>query len=216
MHGQNRKSFEWGKGAFKKGMAKLYFRYGAMDSSKSANLIMVAYNYEKQGKTVVVLKPSLDSRSDMGFVESRIGVKAKCVDVRPDSKILELLRDDMAQSVIDCILVDECQFLNTPQVEELVKIVDDFHIPVICYGLKNSYIKGELFEGSRALLYYAESIEEIKTVCSFCNKKAIMNLRVVKGKPVYSGDKVQMGDTAPGEEYYIPVCRKHYFNPKLY
>lgn len=197
-------------------MAKLYFRYGAMDSSKSANLIMVAYNYEKQGKTVVVLKPTLDTRSDDGFVESRIGVKAKCVEVSQDSVILELLRDDMAQSVIDCILVDESQFLNAHQVEELVTIVDEYRIPVICYGLKNSYVKGELFEGSRALLYYAESIEEIKTVCSFCNKKAIMNLRVVDGQPVYSGDRVMVGDTKQSSEYYIPVCRKHYFNPKLY
>lgn len=197
-------------------MAKLYFRYGAMDSSKSANLIMVAYNYEKQGKTVVVLKPALDTRSKLGFVESRIGVKAKCLDIPPQGSVLEILKGEIAQSTLDCILVDECQFLTVQQVEELVKVVDDYNIPVICYGLKNSYVKGELFEGSRALLYYAESIEEIKTVCSFCNKKAIMNLRMVGGKPVYSGDKVQMGDTVQGqEEYYIPVCRKHYFQPLL-
>lgn len=196
-------------------MAKLYFRYGAMDSSKSANLIMVAYNYEKQGKTVVVLKPAMDTRSNMGYVESRIGVKARCMDILPNGSILELLREELAQNEIDCILVDESQFLTEKQVLELVEIVDHRNIPVICYGLKNSYVKGQLFEGSSALLYYAESIEEVKTVCSFCNKKATMNLRVVDGKPVYSGNQVQMGDTCQGQEYYIPVCRKHYFHPAL-
>lgn len=196
-------------------MAKLYFRYGAMDSSKSANLIMVAYNYEKQGKTVRVLKPSLDSRSKGGYVESRIGVKANCMELPPNSSILELLREELAQKQIDCILIDECQFLTQSQVLELVDIVDNKHIPVICYGLKNSYVMGQLFEGSQALLYFAESIEEIKTVCSFCDKKAIMNLRIANGKAVYSGNKVQVGDTDPCEEYYLPVCRKHYFNPPL-
>lgn len=197
-------------------VSKLYFRYGAMDSSKSANLIMVAYNYEKQGKRAVVLKPALDSRSDGGFVESRIGVRAPCLDIPPQGSILALLEPVRQAAPLDCILVDECQFLSAAQVEELVQVVDQWDIPVICYGLKNSYVKGELFEGSRALLYYAESIEEIKTVCSFCNKKAIMNLRIVDGKPVYNGNKVQMGDTArDSQEYYIPVCRKHYLAPPL-
>lgn len=196
-------------------MAKLYFRYGAMDSSKSANLIMVAYNYEKQGKTALVLKPAVDTRSGKGFVESRIGVRAKCLDIPPNCSILTLLKEDYTDKKIDCILVDECQFLTEKQVMELVEVVDKLHIPVICYGLKNSYVMGQLFEGSRSLLYFAESIEEIKTVCTFCDKKAIMNLRVVDGKAVYSGNQVEIEQVGQPSEYYLPVCRRHYFSPGI-
>lgn len=195
-------------------MAKLYFRHGAMDSSKSANLLMAAYNYKKQGKTALILKPSIDSRSQKGFVESRIGVREECIDFAPDENILEVVKDELSKKRPDCILVDECQFLTKEQVLQLVQIVDNMDIPVLCYGLKNSFIPGKLFEGSEALLYYAESIEEIKTVCTFCDKKATMNLRVVGGKPVYDGKEITVGDTDNNcEEYYIPVCRKHYISP---
>ena len=195
-------------------MAKLYFRHGAMDSSKSANLLMAAYNYKKQGKVALILKPSIDSRSGKGYVESRIGVRERCIDFGPDQEILSLISDLLQENKPDCILVDECQFLTKAQVLELVKLVDEMDIPVICYGLKNSFIPGKLFEGSEALLYYAESIEEIKTVCTFCDKKATMNLRIVGDKPVYSGNEITVGDTdSRSEEYYIPTCRKHYMSP---
>ena len=101
-------------------------------------------------------------------------------------------------------------------VKQLVKIADELDVPVMCYGLKNSYKDGVLFEGSKALLYYADKLEEIKTGCQFCNRKAIMNLRVVNGKPVYSGEtEIVIGDTKEGEDYYIQTCREHYYNPKI-
>lgn len=195
-------------------MAKLYFRHGAMDSSKTANLLMVAFNYRKQGKNPLILKPAYDVRSAQGYVESRLGVKEECVDVAHNKDLYELISKLTSDKRIDCILVDECQFLKKQQVLQLVRVVDELKIPVICYGLKNSFIPGEIFEGSLALLYYAESIEEIKTVCSFCDKKATMNLRIVDSNPVYVGEKITVGDTKKdSKEYYIPVCRKHYMCP---
>ncbi len=197
-------------------MAKLFFRYGTMDSSKTANLIMVDYNYREQGKRSVILKPVLDTRSGQHKVKSRLGVEADCIDVTDQDNLEELLEQMVARSPVDCVLVDECQFLSAHHVEELARVVDKLDIPVICYGLKNSYVKGHLFEGSRALLYYADSIEEVKTICTYCSRKATMNLRVMGGRPVYSGNPVQVGDIdAQSAEYYIPVCRRHYFAPKL-
>lgn len=185
-----------------------------MDSSKTANLLMVAYNYKKQGKNPLIIKPAFDVRSSQGFVESRVGVRERCIDVLETDNLLHLVENISKKKKIDCILVDECQFLKKEQVLQLVEVVDEMDIPTICYGLKNSFIPGEIFEGSLALLYYAESIEEIKTVCTFCDKKAIMNLRVVGNKPVYSGDQITIGDTSKEcNEYFIPVCRKHYKNP---
>lgn len=197
-------------------MAKLFFRYGTMDSSKTANLIMVDYNYREQGKHSVILKPILDTRSGQNKVKSRLGVEADCIDVTDKDDLEKLIEGLVAKNPVDCVLVDECQFLSAHHVEELARVVDKLNIPVICYGLKNSYVKGHLFEGSQALLYYADSIEEIKTVCPFCSRKATMNMRVVNGKPVYSGEPVQVGDIdSSSSEYYIPVCRKHYFAPEL-
>lgn len=197
-------------------MAKLYFRYGTMDSSKTANLIMVDYNYMEQGKHSIILKPVLDTRSGEGKVNSRLGISAKCIDISHDQSIWDTVLSIQATQPVDCILVDECQFLSAKHVEELARIVDEQNIPVIAYGLKNSYVKGQLFEGSEALLYYADSIEEIKTVCTFCKSKATMNLRISGGQPIYSGDMIQVGDIKSDEpEYYIPACRKHYFDPPL-
>ena len=193
-------------------MSKLYFRYGAMNSSKSANLLMVAHNYEEQGKKVIIFKPSLDTRSGESLVKSRVGIEHICKDICKDFNFYEYMKD--AQD-IDCVLVDESQFCTKEQIKQLTQVADKLNIPVLCYGLKNTYIDGELFEGSAALLYYADSIEEIKTVCQYCNRKAIMNLYLINGQPIYQGNKVQIGDVK-GEEKYVSVCREHYFNtPKI-
>jgi len=198
-------------------MAKLYFKHGTMNSSKSAQLIMTAHNYMSQGKDVIVLKPSRDTRWDQDKVVSRaIQYKLPCHLVDDESIIDKIDRITFEKGIknIHAILIDEAQFLKTKHIEELVTIVDEYNIPVICFGLKNSYVKGELFEGSRALLYYADKIEEIKTVCKYCDRKSTMNLRVVNGKPVYSGQPVVIGDISNGQnEFYVQVCRKHYFNP---
>ena len=198
-------------------MAKLYFRYGAMNCSKTANALMVIHNYEEQGKKVLVFKPSIDIRSANEKIESRIGISHDCIDIDKDFNTFEYLNDQlyMYNEKISCIIVDESQFLTKYQVLQLSQVVDYFNIPVICYGLKNSYVDGELFCGSRALLYYADTIEEIKNVCTYCNKKATMNLRILNGKPIYDGNTVNCGDTKESEDYYVPVCRKHYYKPEI-
>ena len=148
-------------------MAKLYFRYGAMGSSKTANAIMVQYNYHERGQNALMLKPMLDNRDGERIVGSRSGLSAPCAYVE------ELDRFDL--SMFHCIIVDEAQFLKKAQVERLVEIVDQYNIPVICYGLRADF-QGNLFEGSQWLMAWADTIEEIKTVC-WCGRKATFNAR---------------------------------------
>ncbi len=208
-------------------MAKLYFKHGTMDASKSADLLMTAHKYEQQGKKIICLRPSIDTRTEKGFIKSRALVDkhpALCID--ENFNIFSYIQDyiqDYTQDYIqdskkslNCILIDEAQFLSKSQIEQLVQIVDFLNIPIICYGLKNSYISGQLFEGSSALLYYADSIQEIKSVCHFCDSKATMHLRIENGSPVRSSitnNAVIIGDTQVSKSYYISTCRKHYFNP---
>ena len=195
-------------------MSKLYFRYSTMNSAKSLNLLAVAHNYKEQGKDVLLLKPSLDTRSPKGLIESRVGISMPCIDIDKDENLVELFRreDRVINNKFEAILVDEASFLTKEQVKQLAYIVDKFDIPCLTYGLKNSYIDGELFEGSQALLYYSDEVEEIKNVCH-CGRKATMNLRIVNGEPVYNGEIINCGDTKPDNDYYMPVCRKHYYNP---
>lgn len=198
-------------------MAKLYYKHGTMNSSKTANLLMAAFNYEAQGKRVLCFKSSVDNRWGVGTIDSRSGIPSR------EAHLVNLTSDLYHEVQVDlekngklyCVLVDEAQFLTPKQIKQLSFVADDLNIPVMCYGLKNTYQDGMLFEGSAALLYYADKIEEIKTVCQFCNSKAIMNLRVENGQPVYTGkESVIIGDTVPeGKSYYIQVCRKHYYKP---
>lgn len=177
-------------------MAKLYFRYGAMGSSKTANAIMVKYNYEERGQKCLMLKPRLDNRDGARLVASRCGLSCEC------SYVEEL--DSIDVTGYDCLIVDEAQFLTKAQVEQLVSIVDDMGIPVICYGLRADFM-GELFEGSRMLLACADTIEEVKTVC-WCGRKATCNARLFNGKVVKTGAQIMLG----GNESYIALCRKHW------
>lgn len=195
-------------------IAKLFFKYGNMNSGKSLLLLAAVHNYESQGKKIILLKPSLDTRSKTGMIESRVGISHDCIDIDRSTDILELLNIKAVNSLsgVSAIILDEGQFLTKEQVKQLAYICDEYDIPILVYGLKNSYLDSELFEGSAALLYYADKIEEIKTVCH-CGRKSTMNLRILKGKPIYSGEIVNCGDTEEAEDYYIPVCRKHYYNP---
>ncbi|KRN09391.1 thymidine kinase [Liquorilactobacillus mali] len=189
-------------------MAQLFFRYGTMNSGKSVELLKVAHNYRESGKKVILLTSSLDTRSGVGCISSRIGISHEAIPVSNETSIMgDIIDEDMLKIDPSCILIDESQFLTSKQVEELASIVDLFGIPVICYGLKNDF-SNNLFEGSKALLTLADKLEEIKTVCRYCNKKATMNLRMVNGKPVYEGEQVQIGD-----EEYISVCRRHWHCP---
>jgi thymidine kinase len=189
-------------------VAQLFFKYGAMNSGKSIDILKVAHNYEEQGKKVVLLTSGVDNRSGRGVIASRIGLSRKVQPVMDDTDIYEYVRQ--LDQKIYCVLIDEAQFLKKRHVLQLIKIVDELHIPVMTFGLKNDF-KNELFEGSKYLLIYADKIEEMKTICWFCGKKATMNLRVHDGQPVYEGEQVQIG----GNESYYPVCRYHYFHPKL-
>lgn len=182
-------------------MAKLYFRYGAMGSSKTANAIMVQYNYQERGQNALMLKPQLDNRDGERTVGSRSGLSAPC-------RYVEELGDiDLAS--YDCILVDEAQFLKKEQVQQLVDIVDGMEIPVICYGLRADF-QGNLFEGSQWLMAWADTIEEIKTVC-WCGRKATFNARVMGGKVVKAGEQIVLG----GNESYVALCRKHWAKGEL-
>lgn len=182
-------------------MAKLYFRYGAMGSSKTANALMVRYNYIERNQNILMLKPKLDNRDGERTIQSRNGLECECfyVEELPEINVTEF----------DCIIVDEAQFLTKEQVSEFVKIVDDYNIPVICYGLRADFV-GNLFEGSKWLLAWADTIEEVKTIC-WCGKKATCNARVCNGKVIRAGEQIMLG----GSESYVALCRKHWQRGQL-
>jgi len=192
-----------------KRVAQLYYRYSTMNAGKSIELIKVAYNYEERGKRVLTLVPSVDDRYGAGVVTSRIGIQREAVMVADDTNILELFLSENAKKKVDCVLVDECQFLKKHHVQELVEVVDSCDVPVLAYGLKNDF-RNELFEGSYYMLVYADKIEEIKTIC-WCGRKATMVARVVDGKFVKQGEQVVVG----GNDMYVSLCRKHYNDGRL-
>ena len=197
-------------------MAKLYFRYGAMNSGKTANLLMVADNYVNQSKNVIILKPDKDTRWNIAAeVKSRAIVSSQpAVLVNDSQDLYEFVNEHLKRKEIAAILVEEAQFLTKAQVRQLAIVVDKMNIPVLCYGLRCSYLDGELFEGSAALLYWADTIEEIKNVCQYCTSKATKNLLRIDGVPQYSGGFVVMGDVGGDSVVaFTPVCRQHDLNP---
>jgi len=180
-----------------------------MNAGKSIELIKVAYNYEERGKRVMTLLPTVDDRYGTGVITSRIGVQREALLVGEDTNILEMFIRENEKKKIECVLIDECQFLKKHHVLELVEIVDSFEVPVLAYGLKNDF-RNEMFEGSYYMLVYADKIEEIKTIC-WCGRKATMVARVVDGKIVKHGKQVMIG----GNDLYISLCRKHYNDGRL-
>ncbi|MEK0174631.1 thymidine kinase [Tetragenococcus halophilus] len=189
-------------------MAQLFFKYGAMNSGKSIEILKVAHNYEEQEKPVVLMTSGLDTRAGVGQISSRIGLEEKALPIFEETNVYELIVQLEPRPY--CILIDESQFLKKHHVLAFMRIVDELKIPVMAFGLKNDF-RNELFEGSKYLLLYADKIEEMKTICWFCHKKAIMNLHFIDGKPVYEGEQVQIG----GNDAYYPVCRHHYFHPEI-
>jgi thymidine kinase len=186
-------------------MAKLYFRYGSMGSSKTANALMVKYNYEERGQKVIFIKPEIDDREGKDVIRSRVGIESPVTVLPQNASIIETTNLNRNAQGISCVIVDEAQFLSQKQVLELCHIVDHLNTAVVCYGLRSDFL-GNLFEGSKWLMALADSIEEVKTIC-FCGKKATMNMRLVDGKPVFEGDQILIG----GNESYISVCRKHFY-----
>ena len=190
-------------------MAQLFFKYSTMNAGKSIELIKVAYNYEERGKRVFCLTPKVDSRYGEGVIASRVGLQRTAVAISEDMDILEVFMRENEKQPIDCVLVDEGQFLKKHHVEELVEIVDSLNVPVMVYGLKNDF-KNELFEGSYYLLVYADKIEEIKTIC-WCGRKATVVARVEDGKLVKEGKQIIVG----GNNMYVSLCRKHYNDGRI-
>lgn len=194
-------------------MAKLYFNYSTMNAGKSTLLLQAAYNYEERKMKPILFTANLDDRAGVGIIKSRIGIERSAEIFKEDTNLLSKIKEILKEQDIQCLLIDEAQFLSKKQVWELASIVDDLKIPVLCYGLRVDF-KGELFSGSKALLCIADEIREIKTIC-FCGKKATMVVRKnEKGETLTSGGQIEIG----GNEKYISLCRKHWkkaFNKKI-
>jgi thymidine kinase len=193
----------------REGLAQLFFKYGAMNSGKSIEIIKVAHNYEEQNKPVLIFTSALDNRDEVGVVSSRVGLRRQAIPIHVETDLFEQVQSHEPRPF--CVLVDEVQFLKKAHILQLARIVDELGIPVMGFGLKNDF-RNELFEGSKYMLLYADKIEEMKTICWFCERKATMALRVQNGKPVYSGEQIQIG----GNGDYYPVCRRCHANPPLF
>ena len=187
-------------------MAKLYFYYSAMNAGKTTTLLQSAHNYSERGMRVAILTPKLDHRGGSGVVASRIGLSAEGVAFDRDADLEYTIREDIqARGKLDCVLVDEAQFLSRAQVWQLSEVVDQLRIPVLCYGLRTDF-RGELFEGSQSLLAWADELIEIKTICH-SGKKATMTVRVdEQGHAVRAGPQVEIG----GNERYVSVSRAEF------
>ena len=185
-------------------MAKLYFKYGAMGSSKTAQALITKYNYEENDLSVWLIKPSADTRDGAQVLRSRIGLEAMVEVMAPDVDIHERFRETRAGSC-DVIIVDECQFLTEDQIDQLRAIVNTYNIPVMCFGLRTDF-QTRLFPGSRRLMEVADTIQEIKTMCD-CGAKATVNARIDgMGHIVTEGAQVVLG----GNDSYIAMCHKCY------
>jgi thymidine kinase len=189
---------------------KLRFCYGTMESAKSALLLIEAYNFEKRGIGFLCMKPSVDNRESINYISSRIGIERECLTIYPDFDIYTVIYKMVSERkedepVLQWILVDESQFLTTIQVEELRRIVDDFGINVLCYGLRTDFMTN-LFDGSKRLFELADDLNEMKISCS-CGRKAIINARFNENNEiVINGEQVLIG----GEDIYKPLCSKCY------
>lgn len=183
-------------------MAKLYFKYGAMGSSKTATALITKYNYEERGMRVWLIKPAADSRDGEFTLRSRVGLTAEAEAVGPDKDIRALYA---RREAVDVIIVDECQFMTAAQIDELRELVDREDLPVLCFGLRTDF-QTKLFPGSRRLFELADSITEIKTICD-CGRKATVNARLSpEGYVVTEGSQVFLG----GNDSYIAMCHKCY------
>ena len=191
-------------------MAKLYFNYAAMNAGKSTILLQSSYNYYERGMQTLLLKPVIDTR-DGGSdnITSRIGLKAEANCFGPDDNLEEFIIQSHQANPIDCVLLDEAQFLTPDQVWQLARAVDFINIPIMCYGLRTDF-QGNLFPGSATLLAIADDVREIKTLC-WCSRKAIMTLRLNEsGDAVIEGEQIDVG----GNEKYISLCRRHWIEKK--
>lgn len=186
-------------------MAKLYFKYGAMGSSKTAQVLITRFNYEERGMRVWLIKPATDVRDGENILRSRIGLSAECTPIPKDASIFDLFEREHGEA--DVIIADECQFFAREQVDDLRRIVDEKDIPVLCFGLRTDFLT-KLFPGSMRLFEVADSIAEIKTICR-CGSKATVNARISDtGEVITVGSQVMLG----GNDSYIAMCHRCYMN----
>jgi thymidine kinase len=187
-------------------MAKLYFYYAAMNAGKSTTLLQADFNYRERGMETMLWTAAHDDRSGSGTIGSRIALSAPAHTYSPDVDLFAAISEELKRRNLDCVLVDEAQFLTRDHVLQLCRVSDEVGIPVLCYGLRTDF-RGELFEGSAALLALADSLIELKAVCE-CGRKATMNLRVdAEGHAVAAGAQTEIG----GNDRYVALCRRHFF-----
>lgn len=183
-------------------MAKLYYRYSSMGAGKSLDLLKICYNYEERGQNILLFTTADDDRYGKGKIATRVGLSRDALLFTKDTNLYNVVNETNNTQKINCVLIDECQFLSKDQVYQLTDIVDYLDIPVICYGLRITF-KGDPFEGSSYLMALSDTIEEVKTVC-WCGKKATMNLIMTDNPP--DTNDVVIG----GNEMFTPLCRKHW------
>ena len=187
-------------------MAKLYFYYAAMNAGKSTTLLQADFNYRERGMQTMLWTAALDDRSGEQRIGSRIGLSIQARGYTPECDLLEAVRDELGRRRVDCLLIDEAQFLTRAHVLQLARIADELDIPALCYGLRTDF-QGDLFDGSAALLAIADKLVELKAICE-CGRKATMNLRVdSEGHAVAAGAQVEIG----GNDRYVALCRRHFF-----
>ena len=194
------------------GVGKLYFRYGTMGSAKTAMLLTQAYNFEERGMNYLCMKPIIDNREKENVIRSRIGIERKCSWIYPEMDLYRYLKELFEHSLVvkDWILIDESQFLTADQIDQLARVVDDYGVNVVCYGLRTDF-QSHLFEGSRRLLELADTIDEIKSTCS-CGRKTIINARIdSQGNIVTDGNQVEIG----GDDKYVSLCRRCWRNRRI-
>ena len=191
-------------------MAKLYFNYSSMNAGKSTMLLQANHNYQERGMSTIIYTSSVDDRYGKKEIVSRIGLKAESNIFSDNTNIYKEVINFNESNRVDCVLIDEAQFLNKDQVAQLGQIVDSLDIPVLTFGIRTDF-KGNLFEGSEYLLAWADNLKEIKTVCH-CGRKATMVLRLDEnGNVIEEGDQIEVG----GNEKYVSICRKHFYEKNI-
>ena len=186
-------------------MAQLYFYYSSMNAGKSTHLLQSSYNYQERGLATAIYTAKIDDRFAQGKIVSRLGIEADALLFDDSSHLLAEIDKKNQQSKLDCVLIDEAQFLSTEQVKQLTDVVDLLHIPVLAYGIRTDFL-GQTFSGSAALLAWAHKLVELKTICH-CGRKANFVIRQdANGAPVKDGQQVEVG----GNERYEPLCRAHF------
>lgn len=191
-------------------MAKLYFRYSAMDAGKTLDLLKVAYNYEDRGQHTLVITSAVDRRAGDNKVKSRIGFDKEALSTTTSDNLFELIKTHLTEQKTACILVDEIHFFTSEQIMQLSDVVDYLNVPVICYGLRSDY-RGQPFPAASTLLAIADTLEEVKTICH-CGRKANFNMLVRDGIAVKEGDQVVVDDDnlKKVDTRYVSVCRRHW------